>query len=85
MGPEEFTSREELGHVLRYVFAKAHQQAETIAFMAEMFLTDSQIAELADRVMKSPRRQEAKQAREKLDEFLEMHNIVRRYQTPPEE
>ena len=85
MGPDEYTSREELGHVLRYVFAKVHQQAESIVFMAEMLLTDSQMVEFADRVARSPRSLEAKEARAKLDEFLEIHNIVRRYQTPPED
>ncbi len=85
MGPDEYISREELGQVLRYVFAKMQQQAEMLAILAGNILTEAQLERLQELTEKSPRTQAAKDARSNLNNFLEMHNIVQRYQTPPEE
>jgi len=91
MGPDEFATREELGHVVKLLFAKFQQQAETIAFLSELLIskgiiTDQELVQMVQRLKSSQNFQRAKESLQSFRDFLTMHNIVERYRDlPPDE
>ena len=90
MGPEEYTSREELSLIVDMLLAKIAMQAEMIAeiisvLKANKTLTAEDMERLTEHVKTSPKVQAAKDSVERVNNFLTMHNIVQLYQNPPEE
>jgi hypothetical protein len=90
MGPDELVTREELGMIVRFMFAKFQQQTELVTNLCSLLqdqgtLTEKEILALASRLAKSESSKKATQAYEKLKEFAAIHKISRQYLDPPSE
>ncbi len=90
MGPDEFATREELGLIVKFLFAKVQQQAEMISTLAGMAATsggirNDQLGALIAQMEQSRNTSQAKHAKAKLDEFLTIRQIAQRYLDPLEE
>lgn len=89
MGPDELATREELGLIVRFMFAKFQQQAQTIAALSALLidrgvLSDAELAALMTGLQDSPNSRKAEAALAKLREFATIHKIARQYLDPPE-
>jgi len=90
MGPDEFATREEVGLMVRLLFAKISQQAAIITELEELLLnkeviTKEELAEMSQHLANSPHSKRASEYVEKLREYTAIHQIVRQYLDPPEE
>jgi hypothetical protein len=91
MGPDEMASREELGLVLKFIFAKWQQQADLVSGLAELLISNGvisneQLVSMTRQARESPQSAKASQALQNLKDFLAMHNIVQQYEDlPPED
>jgi len=90
MGPDEYATREELDVSVRFLLAKIHQQGQLIVMLSELLisqgiLAESAVLEMGHQLERSAKTLKMKSAREKLEEFLTIHNIGRLLQDPPQE
>lgn len=84
MGPDEQPSREELGLIVRFMFAKFQQQTDFIGILSELLiakgvLSDQELEAMAVRLEKSPSSVKSKKALEDLREFAKIHSTARQY------
>lgn len=89
MGPDEFATREELGLMVRLLFAKISQQTEVIAELQDILqskgiITKEEVVEMANHLANSPHSKRASEYVEKLRQYTAIHQTVRQYLDPPE-
>lgn len=91
MGPDENATREELGLIVKVLFAKLDQQTFTIATLAGMLIrkqviSEVELAEMVEELAQSPQAAKAKEAYGKLSDYAAIRKIARQYlDLPPEE
>jgi hypothetical protein len=90
MGPDEHATSEELGLVVKALFAKVQQQAGVVSaltgvLMAKGILSREEVAQMIETLTTSPEAARAKKTLEDLREFAAIRKIARQYLDPHSE
>ena len=90
MGPDETATREELGLMVRFMFAKFQQHAVSLKMLHELLLskgvvTGEELLAMAEELGATPETEKAKQAYQKIRDFAAIRNTAKQYLDPPPE
>jgi hypothetical protein len=90
MGPDDYVTRDEFAVVVRFLIARLQMQADYYASLlavltADKVVPDGTIQEIQKMVADSEASRAAKSALASLQESVDIQNLLRKFEDPPQE